>query len=111
MHFFSLSAVKPEFTYFRTDSVSPNVGAEAVMACWFRGHPNISDHAGVWTKDGERLPKDSPRHSFTVDDRMHTGITAFKLKIAKVEPGDYGVYQCNVSNKYGSAVASTKLAG
>ncbi|KAL8590145.1 hypothetical protein ACOMHN_010340 [Nucella lapillus] len=99
---------KPSFAYFRTDTVRPNVGAEAVLACWFRGHPNTDSPAAIWTKGSQPIAPSS-RLSFTVKSRYHTGITAFKLKIALVVPSDYGRYQCNVSNSYGYKVAHTNL--
>ncbi|XP_076458444.1 Ig-like and fibronectin type-III domain-containing protein 2 [Babylonia areolata] len=99
---------KPMHTYFRTDSVPPNQGEEAVLACWFRGHPDTTDPASVWSKDGDPIPTTS-RFSTTAKSRYHTGITAFKLKIALLKPSDYGLYRCDVSNQYGHANVSTKL--
>lgn len=99
---------KPTFNYFRTDTVAPNIGAEAVMVCLFRGHPDTNSPAAVWTNDGKTIPRDS-RYSFTVDPGLRNGITAFKLKVAMVIPQDFGMYQCDVSNSYGSAVARTNL--
>ncbi|XP_070186896.1 Ig-like and fibronectin type-III domain-containing protein 1 [Littorina saxatilis] len=100
---------KPEFNYFRTDTVRPNIGAEAILACWFRGHPNTDNPADIWSKDGMPIPSSS-RYAFSFDSRYHTGITAFKLKIARVEPSDYGAYRCNVFNQYGKASGTTQLA-
>ena len=105
-----LFVVKPQFEYFRVDSVRPGIGAEAVLACWFRGHPFTRDPVGVWTKDGQPIPQTS-RHSTSAKSRFHTGITAFKLKIANVVQSDYGTYKCNVSNRFGSVSATTKLMG
>ena len=98
------------FNYFRTDSVGPNIGAEGVLACWFRGHPDTSDPVNVWKKDDQPIRRES-RLSFTVRSRYHTGITAFKLKIANLEPSDYGLYRCDVSNRFGRARVHTRLIG
>ncbi|KAK7483748.1 hypothetical protein BaRGS_00024964, partial [Batillaria attramentaria] len=100
---------KPQQTYIRTDTVSPNVGGEAILACWFRGHPFINSTRTSWTKDGSTVQVASSKYSSTAKTRLHTGITAFKLKIANVVPSDYGKYTCSVSNQYGTATGTTQL--
>ena len=98
---------KPEYNFYRVVSAPPGVNAQAVLEFWFRGHPN-SSAASVWSKDGQPVGP-SAKHSFSSDSDLTTGITSYKLMIDDVEAENYGMYQCSVSNQYGSAVAHTRL--
>lgn len=100
---------QPQLTYFRTDSVAPSIGGQAVLACWFRGHPFTNTTQSAWMKDGQPFSVASSKYSSTATTRLHTGITAFRLKIANIVPSDYGIYKCTASNHHGAANGSTRL--
>ncbi|KAK3756903.1 hypothetical protein RRG08_009445 [Elysia crispata] len=98
----------PRFSEMRIDSIPPGViGRAAKIACWFRGFPNSDENA--WTKDGHKLKENLSKLSMNMDQRYHTGITSYRLKIANVVESDYGDYSIRVSNKFGSTSCFVRL--
>ncbi|KAL8566580.1 hypothetical protein ACOMHN_054802 [Nucella lapillus] len=98
----------PQNTNHRVDSVRPNVGGQAIIEFWFRGHPLIDAASTVWTKNGDPVQQ-SGRYSVSAQTNFQTGLTRFKLKIQNVVPPDYGSYKCRAANQYGYATVITVL--
>lgn len=101
---------KPELIKMEAITVRPSINGEAILTCWFTGHPLVTSLYAAWTKDGKSLAQ-TTHYSISYETDLYTGIGILKLKIAGVEPQDYGVYQCNASNLYGYATGKTKLLG
>ncbi|RUS89834.1 hypothetical protein EGW08_002364 [Elysia chlorotica] len=98
----------PTFDQMKIESIPPGLmGRTAKIACWFRGYPDSDEHA--WTKDGSKLEENLSKLSMSIDQRYHTGITSYRLKIADVVESDYGDYSITVSNKFGSTSCHVAL--
>ncbi|GFO47702.1 Ig-like and fibronectin type-iii domain-containing protein c25g4.10 isoform x1 [Plakobranchus ocellatus] len=98
---------KPIFDQLKIESSPPGINGAAKVACWFRGFPDSDQFA--WIKDGRKLQQDSSKLSMARDERYHTGITSYRVKIANVVESDYGEYSISVSNKFGSVQCHVNL--
>ncbi|KAJ8318058.1 hypothetical protein KUTeg_003149 [Tegillarca granosa] len=89
---------KPDIVEVVGDSKRPNMLQTATLKCVFKGHPTTID----WSKkDGNVIVQDA-RHRFYNGTDWENGKTIAYFKIYNVQDTDYGHYQCNGKNRFGS---------
>ena len=81
-----------------SDDATVQYGSNYELTCHFIGTPSPTIE---WLFNGEPVVEDD----YTVDDQVSV------LTIKDFQPRDVGVYQCLVSNQYGSSIGSTILYG
>lgn len=101
-----LFAVPPEIR-MPTRRISQKQGMDTILDCVITAFPAAYN---VWKKDGVPVPTNSDRFRVSVyEEGDHT--FTLSLRIANIQPEDYGEYVCEAANALGRDEQSTFLDG